>query len=84
MILDIQSQLDIIHKIRKGDIKEGLGLGVKLFDQHFRFKEEFGIFLGYSNVGKTHLVLYLMFLYSYRHKLRWLIYSSENEIQIKV
>ena len=79
MILDIQSQLDIIHKIRKGDIKEGLGLGVKLFDQHFRFKEEFGIFLGHSNVGKTHLVLYLMFLYSYRHKLRWLIYSSENE-----
>ena len=47
MILDIQSQLDIIHKIRKGDIKEGLGLGVKLLDQHFRFKEEFGI-IGYN------------------------------------
>jgi|TARA_Y100000289_G_C3901045_1_gene139202 hypothetical protein len=79
MILDIQSQLDIIHKIRKGEIKEGLSLGIKSFDTHFRFKEEFGIFLGHSNVGKTHLVLYLMFLYSYKHNLRWLVFSSENE-----
>ena len=80
MILDIKSQLDLIHKIRNGTIKEGLALGIKSFDTYFRFKEEFGVFLGHSNVGKTHFCFYLMFLYSYRHGLRWLCYSSENEV----
>ena len=39
MILDMQAQLDYIHKIRNGEIKEGLALGIKSFDTYFRFKE---------------------------------------------
>lgn len=80
MILEIKDQLDKINKIRKGEIKEGLALGIKQFDTYFRFKEgTFNIFLGHSNVGKTHSVLYFMFLYALKHDLRFLVYTGENE-----
>ena len=80
MILEIEDQLNQIHKIRSGEIKEGLSLGIKTFDQHWRFKKgSFNVFLGHSNVGKTHFVLYLMFLYTIKHGLRWLLYCGENE-----
>ena len=81
MILDIQSQLDQIDKIRSGEIKEGLALGVnKTFDTYFRFKEgSFNVFCGHSNVGKTHFCIYLMFLFTLRHNIRWLVYTAENE-----
>jgi len=35
--------------------------------------------LGHANVGKTTVILYLMLLYSIKHNIRWLIFSSENE-----
>ena len=80
MILDINSQLEKIQQIRDGSFKEGLSLGIKPFDTYFRFKESsFDIFLGHSNVGKSHFVLYLMFLYSRKHKIKWLVFMSENE-----
>ena len=80
MILEIKDQLDKIHKIRKGEIKEGLSLGIKSFDTYFRFKKgTFNIFLGHSNVGKTHTVLFFMFLYAMKHGLRFLVYAAENE-----
>jgi len=80
MILDIKDQLNKIHDIRSGKIKEGLGLGIKSFDQYFRFKKgTFNIFLGHSNVGKTHTVVYLMFLYALKHDLRFLLLTAENE-----
>jgi len=80
MILEIKDQLEKIHKIRKGEIKEGLSLGIKSFDTYFRFKKgTFNIFLGHSNVGKTHTVLFFMFLYALKHDLRFLVYAGENE-----
>ena len=80
MILEIKDQLNQIHKIRNGEIKEGLALGIKSFDTYFRFKKgTFNIFLGHSNVGKTHSVLFFMFLYALKHDLRFLIYTGENE-----
>lgn len=80
MILEIKDQLEKIHKIRKGEIKEGLSLGIKSFDTYFRFKKgTFNIFLGHSNVGKTHTVLFFMFLYALKHGLRFLVYAAENE-----
>ena len=80
MILDIQTQIDKLNKIRKGEIKQGYSLGIPDFDEYFKLKlSSFNIVLGHSNVGKTTTVLYLMLLYTIKHKLRWLIYSSENE-----
>ena len=29
--------------------------------------------------GKTTIVLYLMLAYSIKHKIKWLVFSSENE-----
>jgi predicted ATPase len=53
---------------------------VPQIDQHFRLKKgNFNVILGHANVGKTTVILYLMLLYSRKHDLRWLVFSSENE-----
>lgn len=80
MILNIQEQIEKINKIRKGEIKEGYSLGIPDFDEYFRLKlNSFNVILGHSNTGKTTTTLYLMLLYSIKHDIKWLIYSSENE-----
>jgi len=80
MIIKVKDQINKLNAIRKGEFKEGLGLGIPDIDEHFRFKRnEFGVILGHSNVGKTTTVLYLMLCYSVKHDLRWLVFSSENE-----
>ena len=80
MFVDFNSQLDTIHKIRTGEIKTGLKLGIEEIDTHFVLKpSDLNIFLGHANVGKTSIVLFLMLCYSIKHKSKWLIYSSENE-----
>ena len=35
--------------------------------------------LGHNNVGKTHFTFYLMLLYSLKHNIKWLVFSSEND-----
>ena len=80
MLIDFQSEINKLNQVRTGQIKEGLGLGVPSIDEFMRFKYgSFNVILGHSNVGKTTVILYLMLLYSLKHKLRWLVYSSENE-----
>jgi hypothetical protein len=37
------------------------------------------MWLGFPNIGKTHFVLYIMTLYAIKHKLKFLIFSSEND-----
>jgi len=78
MIVNIAKTLDTLNDIRTGKIKEGLKLGVEEIDTYFRFKREFTVILGHANTGKTQTMLYLMFLYSLKHKLKWLMFSSEN------
>lgn len=80
MLIQFNQQVDKINDILTGKIKEGLGLGEPAIDEYFRFKpNNFNIILGHANVGKTNLTLYLMLLYSIKHNLKWLIFSSENE-----
>lgn len=80
MLIDITKQVEKLNDIRKGNIVEGLKLGISEIDDHFRFKKgNFNIVLGHANVGKTTMTLYLMLLYTLKHDIKWLVYSSENE-----
>jgi hypothetical protein len=80
MLIDYNKQIQTIASIRRGELKQGLKLDIPEIDEYFRLKpQDFGIWLGHANVGKTSLTIYLMVLYSMRHNSKWLIYSSENE-----
>ena len=80
MLIEFKEHLNYLEQIRTGKVKTALGLGIQNFDEYFRFKSSnFNIILGHANVGKTSVALYLMLLYTIKHKKRWLIYSSENE-----
>lgn len=78
MIVNIKDTLDTLNLVRTGQYKEGLKTGIDELDKHFRFKKQFSVILGHSNVGKTQTMLYLMFLYNLKHGIKWLIFSSEN------
>lgn len=80
MIINFNDHLKKIEDVRTGKLKEGLKLGVAEIDEYLRFKiSNFNVILGHASSGKTTLVLYLMLLYSLKHNLRWLVFSSENE-----
>ena len=81
MLINFDDQINKLQDVRTGKVKEGLTLGFNEIDQYFRFKYgNFNIILGHANSGKTTLTLFLMLLYSIKHKIKWLVYSSENEI----
>lgn len=80
MLIDFNDELKKLYAVRKGTIKEGLKLDIPEIDEHFRFKpSNFNVILGHANVGKTSVTMYLMLLYSLKHGVKWLVYSSENE-----
>ena len=80
MIVNIKDTLDTLNLVRTGELKEGLKLGIEEIDTYIRFKpNDFNLILGHANVGKTQTVLYLMYLYTLKHKLKWLLFSSENK-----
>ena len=67
-----------IDDYANGKIPVGLNTGDDNLDKYFRYKKEFVIINGHSNVGKTTMALYLMVNSSVRHGWRWVVYSSEN------
>jgi hypothetical protein len=80
MLIDYNKTIKYLDDVRSGKIKEGLKVGVPEIDNYFRFKPgNFNVILGHANVGKTTVILYLMLLFTKRHNLKWLIFSSENE-----
>lgn len=63
-------------------VQMGKETGIPEMDNHFRFKENnFSVFLGHDNVGKSTLVWWLACVASCRHGWKWLIYSPENKIE---
>ena len=68
-----------INALAEGKLQLGLDTGSEALDEHFRYKKDFFIFNGHSNVGKTTMALYLMVNSSMRHGWKWLIYSAENK-----
>ena len=67
-----------IDDYANGRIPVGLDTGDKDLDQYFRYKREFTIINGHSNVGKTTVALYLMVNATVRHGWKWVVYSSEK------
>ena len=67
-----------IDDYSQGKIQLGLDTGDSNLDNHFRYKKEFVIINGHSNVGKTTTALYMMVNSAIRHGWKWVIYSSEN------
>lgn len=67
-----------IDDFSQGKIEVGLLTGDARLDEHFRYKKEFVIINGHSNVGKTTSALYLIVNSAIRHKWHWVLYSSEN------
>ena len=60
-----------IDDFANGRIPIGLDTGDAHLDGHFRYKKEFVIVNGHSNVGKTTMVLYLMVNAAIRHGWKW-------------
>lgn len=67
-----------IEKLANGEIQVGLTTGNTKLDEFFRFKKEFVMINGHSNVGKTTSALYLITASAVLHNWKWIIYSSEN------
>jgi len=67
-----------IDDYANGRIEVGLDTGDETLDKYFRYKKEFTIINGHSNVGKTTMALYMMVNSAIRHKWKWVVYSSEN------
>ena len=67
-----------IDDFSQGKIEVGLLTGDARLDEPFRYKKEFVIINGHSNVGKTTSALYLIVNSTIRHKWHWVLYSSEN------
>lgn len=62
----------------EGKIDAGLDTGSKILDEYWRYKANYTIINGHSNVGKTTFALYLMVNSAIRHGWKWIVYSSEN------
>ena len=67
-----------IDDYSQGKIEVGLDTGDPKLDEYFRYKKEFVIVNGHSNVGKTTSMLYLITNSAIRHGWKWVLYSSEN------
>ena len=67
-----------INDFADGKILQGLTTGSDALDKYWRFKKNFTIVNGHSNIGKTTFALYLQVVSSVLHGWKWTIYTSEN------
>ena len=72
------SDFEWINNFADGKIQLGLTTGSEYVDRHWRFKKNFTIINGHSNVGKTTFLLFLLVTSARLHGWKWLIYTSEN------
>ncbi len=79
MIANTNQIEERIYDIKDGKIQEGLKIGVAEIDEYIRYKQgNFCLWIGHANVGKTTIICYFLTLYAILHKLRFVIWSSEN------
>lgn len=82
MIAQSEGIKEKILDVKYGRVKEGLGIGVQGIDEYLRFKQgNFNLLIGHANTGKTTVICYLFVVWAIKHKLRFLIWSSENTPQ---
>lgn len=67
-----------INDFADGVIDQGLTTGCAEVDRYWRFKKNFTIINGHSNIGKTTFALYLQVVSAALHNWKWVIYTSEN------
>ena len=73
--------MNYLEKARKGLIPESSKFGCPEIDDYLRFKKgNFIVVTGHANVGKTHTILFLMLMHSLKNGTKWLVYSSENDV----
>lgn len=72
------SDFEWINNFADGKIQLGLTTGNEYIDKNWRFKKNFTIINGHSNVGKTTFLLFLMVTSARLHNWKWLVYTSEN------
>ena len=77
-LVDADDDFQWIEDYSQGRIEQGLDTGSEELDKFFRYKKEFLIINGHSNVGKTTSALYLIVNSAVRHGWKWMIYSAEN------
>ena len=67
-------------------IEMGKPIGIPYLDEYFRLKENnFSVFLGHDNTGKSTLVWWITVVAAAKHGWKWIIYSPENDIpKIKI
>lgn len=71
---------DYLKSVRNGTLEQGLGIGCRL-DNYLRFKYgTFNLIMGQANVGKTDWIMWYMVALTNKHKINWLIFSSENSV----
>lgn len=76
-----EDALVYLERARSGKIKQASRFGHQEIDDYLRFKQgNFIVVTGHANVGKTHVVLYLMLAHTIANGTKWLVYSSENEV----
>ena len=79
MILKDNSTIKYLHAYKDGRIKQGLGINLKLLDQHFLMKRgEFNMVLGLDNCGKTFWLLWYLLCHAKLNGKKFIIWSGEN------
>jgi len=82
MIAQAKNIQDRILDIKYGRVKEGLKIDIPEIDEYLRYKQgNFNVLIGHANVGKTTVIMYLFTIWAIKHKLRFVVWSSENTSQ---
>ena len=79
MLINFEDHLDKLELIRTGKLNEAPKIGIEEIDSVIRFKRNLTCFAGHANVGKTSVIIYFMLLFAIKHKIKFLVFSSENE-----
>jgi GTP-binding protein EngB required for normal cell division len=79
MLINFEDHLDKLELIRTGKLNEAPKIGIEEIDSVIRFKRNLTCFAGHANVGKTSVIIYFMLLFAMKHKIKFLVFSSENE-----
>jgi KaiC/GvpD/RAD55 family RecA-like ATPase len=79
MLVDYNKIHEKILDIKHGRIAEGLKMDIPEIDDYFRYKQNnFNLVIGHANVGKTTIMCFLFTVWAMKHKLKFVIWSSEN------
>jgi len=80
MITDNRHIVSYLQDYHNGNISQGKGIDIIKLDERLKFKQgQLTIINGLDNVGKTIWMLWYYLCLSYKHDLKWCIYSGENK-----